>query len=218
MAKILVIDDERTVREGLKRLLSAEGFSVALAKGGDEGVAMFREHRPDAVLLDVMMPRKNGFAVCAGLREESATVPILFLTALDSEVSEVKGMGIGADDYIQKSASPEILVARIRRAIDRAAGSAAAVQTVRIGKASVDLARRTVSLGDGGEERLTGTETDLLRILASDRTRYFTYAELAGRAMSESTLRSQISRLKRKLGTAGELIRGERGAGYRLLP
>ena len=111
MAEILLADDERAVREGLKAMLVGEGFSVRTARDGADALAKFAEKRPDAVLLDVMMPKMNGFMACRQMRELDSLVPVVFLTAKDSEADQVRGMGLGADDFISKSAGDEVLLA-----------------------------------------------------------------------------------------------------------
>lgn len=225
MAEILVVDDERTVREGLKRALTEEGFAVRTARSGDEALAKFRERRPDLVLLDVMMSKRNGFSVCEEIRREDAVVPVMFLTGLDGAMEEIKGMTVGADDYILKTAPKEVLFARIRRSLERSAVAPQdAAASMRVGRATIDFTMRMAVFDGGGSEKLTGCELDILRALATDRSRYFTNAEICtlmhgeGYCADAATLRSQISRLKAKLGPSGELLRGERYLGYRLMP
>ncbi|MBR4938873.1 MAG: response regulator, partial [Kiritimatiellae bacterium] len=91
VAEILLVDDERTVREGLKRMLECEGFAVRTARDGADALVKFAQKRPDAILLDVMMPKLNGFAVCAEIRKTDALLPVVFLTAKDSEADEIRG-------------------------------------------------------------------------------------------------------------------------------
>ena len=224
MAEILVVDDERTIRKPLVALLESEGYSVREARGGREALALVAERRPDLVLLDVMMPDMNGTAVCGELRKTDPVLPIVFLTAKDDDVAELRGFGAGCDDYISKSAPDELLLARLGRLVRRTAAAAvrpAAVIT--LGGVTVDLDRRTVT--DGGEviARLRESETDVLRLLASDRGYYFTLGELvaelsgADGLCGDTAAYQYISRLRRKLGRAGGMIDGRRGAGYCLL-
>ena len=147
MAEILLADDERMMRDGLKALLAGEGFAVRTARDGADALVRFSEKRPDAVLLDVMMPKKNGFAVCEELRRLDPLVPVIFLTAKDAEVDQVRGIALGADDFVSKSAGEEVLLARLRRALERAEGMKArnlAGRILRLGSVEVDLERRTV--------------------------------------------------------------------------
>ena len=225
MAEILVVDDDRALREGLRRILKREGFSVRLAKSGAEALTLVRDHEPDLVLLDVMMPRMDGFDVCAALRAANARLPILFLTGAGDESNEVRGLDAGADDFIPKSAGERALLARIRRALGRVASlEAAEDRMLQLGRVVVDGLTRTVRLPDAPPVALTRAELNILRALAAARGRYFSCRELAeamhgeGYRCEDATLRSQVSRLRRKLGPAGELIRGEQGFGYKLLP
>lgn len=226
MAEILVVDDERVVRESLKDILESEGYSVRLATNGDEALAEFRASRPDLVLLDVMMSGRNGYSVCKEIRHDDPGIPVIFLTGMEAEANELRGIMVGGDDYILKTAPTEIMLARVRRSLERCAahGASAAPGNLRIGKTEIDFTARSIRFEDGVSERLTGIELDILRALASDRSRYFTIQDIIGmihgenHAIEPGTLRSQISRLKVKLGASGELIHSERFIGYRLLP
>ena len=227
MEEILVVDDDRVIRTSLKQMLEEEGYAVRTARDGDDALAKIRERRPSLVLLDVMMPRKNGFAALSEIRASDQLLPVIFLTAMESETAEVKGMGLGADDYIQKSASQATLIARIERAIARAgaaanaaAPAAAPSEPLRLGDAVVDFARRCAILADGSIIRLTGIEAGIITALAYRRPRSMTCAEIIaavhgeGYSLEDSTIRSQIFRLKAKLGAAGDSIRNERSLGY----
>lgn len=225
MAEILLVDDERTVREGLRRLLESEGFSVRTARDGVDALEKLSEKRPDAVLLDVMMPRLNGFAACGEIRRIDPLLPVIFLTAKNSEADQVRGMGLGADDYVSKSACEEVLLARLRRALSRAemiseAGSQGG--KLRLGTVEVDLERRRVSLADG-QELLTASEADILRCLAAERGRPFTADDILsflrgeGYAGDPATVRVHIMNLRRKLGPAGAMVANLPKGGYYLI-
>ena len=112
-AEILIAEDEPSARRGFRALFEGEGYAVRIARDGEEALAKFREHRPDAVLLDVMMPKMNGIAACSEIRKSDPLVPILFFTAMPSDVGAVRALGLGADDYIDKAKSPEELLARV---------------------------------------------------------------------------------------------------------
>ena len=116
-ADILLADDERALRVFLKEALERRGFSVRCAPDGERALAMYRARRPDLLILDVMMPGMGGCAVCEAVRREDAETPVLFLTALDSEADELRGLGAGADAYVPKTVSEEVLVARIAAAL-----------------------------------------------------------------------------------------------------
>ena len=106
--EILLADDERAFRSGMKALLESEGFAVRTARDGEAAVRKFAERVPDVVILDVMMPRMNGFRACEEIRKTDRRVPVVFLTAKDDEVDQVRALGLGADDYVSKSA-PEAM-------------------------------------------------------------------------------------------------------------
>jgi len=224
MAEILVVDDERAVRVGIKTLLSACGYAVRLARRGLQGLEMFRTRRPDLILLDVMMPGTTGFDVCREIRAEDPFVPIIFLTALESEANQVRALGLGADDYISKTAGEAELFARIRRALERTAAFKAGASGLRhaeIGKLTIDFDALTVR-GPGVNVHLTKTEGDILWLLNSERGRFFQTDEILevvrGPDISyESSLRTHMSRLRHKLGKASCMIVNQRGSGYKLL-
>lgn len=226
MAEILIVDDERVMREGLRATLVAEGFAVRVARDGADALVKFDEARPDLVLLDVMMPKMNGFVACEEIRKRDRLVPIVFLTAKASEADQVRGMGLGADDYVAKDAAEAVLLARIRRALERASAVGDALvhrQPIRLGSVTVDLDTMKVSGPQGDCDVLTKSELDILRIFASNRGRTFTtdeiIAELRGQgfACEDSLVYSHVSRLRRKLGPSGELLQNVRGLGYRLI-
>ena len=224
MPEILLVDDERALREGLKAVLTGEGYRVRTACDGKSCLARIAEHRPDLVLLDVMMPKANGFFACEEIRKADSQLPVIFLTAKDSEADQVRGIGLGADDYVSKTAGEAVLLARIRRAIMRqeaAVPSAGETDLViRIGEASVNISSLTVSFGGREAARLTRTECDILRILDAERGRYFRLDEIIaglrgkGYACEDAMVYMHISNLRRKLGRAGRLICCMRSVGY----
>lgn len=226
MAEILIADDERIIRDGMKALLSGEGYAVRTARDGEEAVRKFAERRPDLVLLDVMMPKANGFRACEEIRRKDRLVPVVFLTAKDSEADQVRGIGLGADDYVSKTAGDAVLLARIGRALERAADVTSAIpaDVLRLGEVTVDLQRlRVVRDGAGEIAVLTKTEADILRRLAASRGVFVDGASLIaalrgeGFVCEDGMLYVHVSHLRRKLGPAGDLVDSERGAGYRLI-
>jgi len=228
MAEILIVDDEKSCRDAYRRLFGAEGFAVRTARNGDEALRLFAEHRPDVVLLDVDMPAANGFAVCSGIRRTDGETPVIFLTAMETEAGQIRGLGLGADDYVFKTAPDQILVARVNAALARRAAMSGAARmrgkAVSAGRASVDADTFLVSVdGKPTGDRLTKTEFDLFRALASAPGTTLSHDEIAaalrgsGFTMESACLRSHIAHLRRKLGPAGELIVSERDAGYRLV-
>ena len=223
MAEVLVVDDDRVMRRGLKALLESNGCQVRTARSGEEALARFREKRPDLVLLDVMMTGLNGFAVCEAMRGEDGFVPVIFLTARDGEAEKVRGLGLGADDYVSKSAGEPELIARVRRALQRAAAwreAAAGPRRACFGSVTVDFDALT-AVGPGVDERLTKTEADILWLLNANRGKVVSFGEIAdvvrGGNFDDATIRTHVSRIKGKLSAAGVLLVNERGAGYRLV-
>jgi DNA-binding response OmpR family regulator len=163
---ILVVDDEPHIVLGLRDALEFEGFRVISAGRGQEGVALARAEAPDAVILDLMLPDLNGYAVCEQLRRVVPHVPIVMLTARSQETDKIRGLDSGADDYVTKPFSVNELIARMRAIFRRAARApAAAPETLTLGEALVNLTSQTVKAG-GREEMLSFYEVELLRMLA----------------------------------------------------
>ena len=229
MAEILVVDDERVLRDGIKAVLSGEGFEVRTARDGDEALKKIAEKRPDLVLLDVMMPKMNGFKCCERIRGTDRILPVIFLTAKDAEADQVRGIGLGADDFVSKSASDAVLLARINRALERSSAIGESIRsvsgtTIAIGTVSVDL--KTFVVMEKGEEIacLTKTEADMLRFLAAHRGELVVaddiITELRGNgfACEDAMLYMHMCNLRKKLGSAGPMIVNKRGVGYLLNP
>ena len=163
--KILIIEDEPHIVLGLTDALEFEGFQVLSAPKGKEGVQIARQEKPDAVLLDLMLPDTNGFKVCEELRRNDAFVPILMLTARGQEVDKIRGLDAGADDYVTKPFSVGELIARIRAIFRRAARPAeASPEVFQIGQAKVNVTAHTVSRG-AQSSQLSFYEVELLRLL-----------------------------------------------------
>ena len=222
-AEILITDDEAAARRGFRALFEGEGYAVRTARDGEEALAKFRESRPDAILLDVMMPKMNGIIACAEIRRSDPLVPILFFTAMPSDVGAVRALGLGADDYIDKAKSPEELLARVAAVLRRASVIASDKRDkLSLGGVTVDFATMTAS-GDGVSEELTKSESFFLRLLASERGRCFSFDEIfaalrgEGYVGDDNAVRCIAKRLKAKLGRAGELIANARGVGYKLV-
>ncbi len=163
---ILVVDDEPNIVLGLRDALEFEGFRVISAGRGQEGVALARSEAPDAIVLDLMLPDMNGYAVCQELRRISPHVPIVMLTARSQETDKIRGLDAGADDYVTKPFSVNELIARVRAIFRRTAQAPAGVrETLDIGEASVNLTSQTVMVR-GSEHVLSFYEVELLRVLA----------------------------------------------------
>jgi len=161
---ILVIEDEPHIALGLKDALEFEGFRVLTAPNGKEGVQLARLERPNAVLLDLMLPDVNGYHVCEDLRRHDAFVPIIMLTAKSQEADKIRGLDAGADDYVTKPFSVGELVARIR-AIFRRTQRPADVLSFDVGEATVSISAHTVERAGKKAETLSFYEVELLRLL-----------------------------------------------------
>jgi DNA-binding response OmpR family regulator len=219
---VVVVEDEELIAASLAARLRAEGFEVGIASDGPSGVELCRRLRPDLVVLDVMLPGFDGYEVCRRVQADRP-VPVLMLTARDSETDVLLGLGIGADDYVTKPFSPRQVVARVQALLRRADRATALnggeAESLSVGVLEIDLASRRVSVG-GEEVRLTRTEFALVEHLARrpgvvfTRERLLTevwgYADGAG----GRTVDSHVAALRRKLGA--ELIRTEHGVGYAL--
>lgn len=161
---ILVVDDEPHIVLGLKDALEFEGFRVVTAATGGEAVEVHRRERPDAVLLDLMLPDQNGYQVCQQIRRLDAAVPVIMLTAKSQESDKIRGLDSGADDYVTKPFSVGELTARIR-ALFRRAQRPTELTTIQIGDAVVNLSTHVLELPGGKQEQLSFYEVELLRLL-----------------------------------------------------
>jgi two-component system KDP operon response regulator KdpE len=220
-ASVLVCDDEPQILRALKVILREEGFEAIGAETAREALDTAAVRRPDAAIVDLVLPDGDGVEVCAQLRSWSE-MPILVLSAIGEEEQKVRALEAGADDYVTKPFGPKELVARLRAAMRRAPGGDEE-PTAEIGGLTVDLAAHSVSRG-GEEIHLTPTEFELLRTLVRNRGRLMTHrallTEVWGPAWSEdtATLRTHVANLRRKVeGGSGErLIRTDPGIGYRI--
>ena len=221
-AEVLIAEDEPSARRGFRALFEGEGYVVRTARDGEDALAKFNERRPDAVLLDVMMPKMNGIAACAEIRKSDSLVPILFFTAMPSDVGAVRALGLGADDYIDKAKSPEELLARVAAVLRRASSARPRADVLSLGGVTVNFATMT-AYGEGVSEELTKSESLFLRLLASERGKCFSFDEIfaalrgEGYVGDDNAVRCIAKRLKTKLGRAGELIVNSRGVGYKLV-
>ncbi|MGE0865704.1 MAG: response regulator transcription factor, partial [Vicinamibacterales bacterium] len=164
MKRILVIEDEPQMRLGLRDNLELEGYEVETAVDGDEGIQKAGVFSPDLVILDVMLPKKNGFDVCRDLRARSISTPIVMLTARSAETDKVLGLELGADDYVTKPFSITELLARVRAVLRRTASGAAkpTADMIRIGDIEIDFKLHQARRGKVRIE-FTAREFDLLR-------------------------------------------------------
>jgi DNA-binding response OmpR family regulator len=201
--RVLVVDDDPTVSDVVRRYLERDGFTVGLAADGPDALRAFGEHRPDLVVLDLMLPGIDGLEVCRRMRAAAPDLPVVMLTALGEESDRVLGLEIGADDYITKPFSPRELVLRVRSVLRRTAPPVTVPESLTDGDLSVDTARRIVRLR-GGEVALTVREFDLLVFLMRHPGRVFRRAELLEQVWGwtfgdQSTVTVHMRRLREKI-------------------
>ncbi|MBI3962131.1 MAG: response regulator transcription factor [Deinococcus sp.] len=219
MQRILVIDDDPAVTSVLRRGLSYEGFAVDTAGSGAEGLALARDRPPDLVILDIMMPGLDGLEVLQRLRAADAQLPILLLTAKDAPADQVQGLERGADDYVVKPFTFEVLVARVRALLRRREADHPAV--LRFADLSLDTGARRARRG-GREIDLTSTEYDLLHQFLEHPRRVLPKEFLVDRVWgyefsgTTNVLEVYVKQLRQKLEAGGEprLIHTLRGTGY----
>jgi two-component system response regulator RegX3 len=205
MTRVLVVEDEESFRDALAFMLRKEGFEVLVVDNGVAALAAFRKQDPDLILLDLMLPELNGTEVCRTIRQTSS-VPIIMLTAKDSEIDKVVGLELGADDYVTKPFSSRELVARIRAVLRRGAdGSEAATDTVlEAGPVRMDVERHAVTIG-GEPVSLPLKEFDLLEFLLRNAGRVLTRDQLIDRVWGSNyvgdtkTLDVHVKRLRTKI-------------------
>ena len=223
---ILIVEDEQDLLELLRYNLSREGYAVRAATTGEDALKMARSQPPELILLDLMLPAMDGLEVCRTLRGRDATrdVPIIMVTAKGEESDIVRGLEMGADDYITKPFSPRVLLARIkavlRRAEDEQEAPDPADRTIDIHGIRIDPQRHEV-LVDGQSVELTATEFKLLTLLAARPGRVYTRQQIIASihdgfaAVTDRSVDVQVVALRRKLGPTGASIETIRGVGYR---
>ncbi|MBI2846717.1 MAG: response regulator transcription factor [Chloroflexi bacterium] len=219
---ILVVDDEPEICQLLREWLQREGYTIYEANDGFEGLRLFFQHHPDLAILDILMPKMDGLELCQRIREVSAA-PVIFLTALGREMDKVKGLTLGADDYITKPFGRKELLARIEAALRRFRTPSTTVSTVYSDDIlSVDFARHEV-LVSGQEIKLTPTEFRLLSLLINNAGKVVSLEEILDKVWgpeyeSLEPIKWYISHLRRKIGDdpqSPHIITNVRGIGYR---
>lgn len=224
--RILVVDDDRNIVRLMRAYLERAGYRVFTASDGDSALHVMRLERPDLVVLDLMLPNRDGWEVTRIVRNDAslAATPIIMLTARVEDQDRIVGLEIGADDYVPKPFNPREVVARVRAVLRRAQGERSLPKVIQSGPLLIDLERYEV-LVDGTPVQLTPTEFRLLQVLVENPGRALTRAELIERGLgydyvgTERTVDSHIKNLRRKVshaGGAGDLIETVFGVGYRL--
>ena len=222
---ILLVEDEHDIRELLKFHLERENLSVEAVESGEDALLSLKSRNPSMILLDLMLPGIDGLEVCRRLKAQPETrdIPIIMLTAKDSEADIVSGLEIGAADYVCKPFSPRVLMARIRAVLRRPMTDAAAETggpAITIGPLTVDPGRHKVEI-KGKEIQLTYTEFRILRMLVENPGRAFSRQQIVDQVRGESysvterIVDVQMVSLRKKLGALGDWIETVRGVGYR---
>lgn len=224
MSRILLADDDAELSEMLSEYLAAEGFAVETANDGETALAKAQAGDYDMIVLDVMMPRMNGFDVLRALRPRTLT-PVLMLTARGDDVDSIVGLELGADDYLAKPCNPRVLLARVRALLRRVETGGARDETpemLRLGDLEMHLGVRTVSCA-GQPVSMTSTEFSVLEVLLREAGHVVAKTELSERALGRKLMRydrsldMHVSSLRKKLGplpNGEERIKTVRGVGY----
>jgi len=216
--KVLIADDEPDILEILKYNLSKEGYQVVTAKDGDEALDKAKITHPDLVVLDIMMPKKTGVEVCEIMRAQPAfkDTLILFLTALNDEGTQIKGLETGADDYVSKPVSPKVFLSRVNALLRRANKTEA--KSIQIGNLTIDP-ERFVVLAEGKDVTLAKKEFELLYLLAAKPGRVFLRNEIMSQVwgndviVGDRTIDVHIRKIRQKLGI--DCITTVKGVGYK---
>jgi two-component system KDP operon response regulator KdpE len=220
--RVLVCDDEQQILRALRVILRAAGYEALPATTLEEALDVAAVGRPDAAIVDLVLPDGDGVELCRRLREWSE-IPVIVLSAIGDEDAKVRALAAGADDYVTKPFGPRELIARLQANLRRVATEGEEA-TIQAGALEIDLSRRIVTVA-GEAVHLTPTEFELLRQLARNRGRLLTHRELlvsvwgAGYGEDTQVLRAHMANLRRKIepGDEPRVIRTESGVGYRFL-
>ena len=219
MARILIVEDEVSIQALLHDFIQEAGYEVELAADGVEAIAKFNEQPFDLILLDIMLPKIDGYGVCEVIRQKS-DVPIIMLTALDNEQAQIKGLDLNADDYITKPFSMPVLIRKISAVLRRTMSQETVSQTASYKDLKLDLAGYKTYVGRKSID-LTPREFEILRELLSHRGRVLTRQNLLQMLWKyeffgdERIIDTHIKNLRKKLGAA-DYIETIRGVGYRI--
>lgn len=221
--RILVVDDEADIVALVAYHLAKSGFKVSTATSGLEALERARQEHPALVVLDLMLPDMSGFDVLSAVRSEEAIAdtPVLMLTARREEPDRIRGLSLGADDYLTKPFSPQELILRVNAILRRTNARGRSESVIRIGQLRIDRDAHSVTVGDEAID-LTPTEYKLLLLLTERKGRVQARAHLlesvwdAAPDIQTRTVDMHVQRLRTKLGAAGDLIETVRGFGYRI--
>lgn len=222
MKNILIVDDEPDIREILRYNLEKAGFNITEAVNGDDALDKVSKDL-DLAILDIMMPGRDGYEVCRKIREQGNTVPIVFLTAMDREFDEVRGLEVGGDDYVRKPFSPRMLIARINAILRRVDQISSKGTSISFGDLEINTLTYIAKL-EGYELHLPRKEFELLAFFMNQPNIIFSREELLSRIWEEDvfvvdrTIDVHINRIRSKLGIYKNWIETVKGVGYRFRP
>ena len=222
MKNILIVDDEPDIREILRYNLEKEGFNITEAVNGDDALDKVSKDL-DLAILDIMMPGNDGYEVCRKIREQGNTVPIVFLTAMDREFDEVRGLEVGGDDYIRKPFSPRMLIARINAILRRVDQINSKGSRITFGDLEINTLTYIAKLDDN-ELHLPRKEFELLAFFMNQPNMIFSREEVLSKIREDDvfgvdrTIDVHIHRIRSKLGIYKNWIETVKGVGYRFRP
>ena len=223
--RILVVDDDKQIVRLVQSYLEKTGYTVLTAFDGEDAMRVIRRERPDLIVLDLMLPKRDGYEITKWLRADQAlsATPILMLTARVEDGDRILGLELGADDYLTKPFNPREVVARVRAILRRATTTPSAPRVLQVGDLQLDVDRHAVMIGERTVET-TPTEFTLLRILMENPNRAFTRGELIEKALGysyegmERTLDTHVKNLRKKIEadpSDPQYIETVFGVGYR---
>jgi DNA-binding response OmpR family regulator len=219
---VLVVEDDTSIRRGIVDTLAAGGYGTLESGDGDTGLELALSRDPDLVLIDIMLPGRDGYSLLEEIRKSRPALPAIMVTARGAEADRVRGLKTGADDYVVKPFSALELLARVEAVLRRSAERPQTVGTLELGNRTIDLERREVREADGSTREISVKEAELLQYLAASRGRAVSRDELLQRVwgldprgVTTRTIDMHIARLREKLGDDAS-IRTVRGKGYML--
>ena len=222
MNKILIVEDDPSIAIGLEDNLKMAGFHAVVARDGEEALEKVKKEKPDLIILDIMLPRINGLDVCRKLKEQGSRVPIIILSALGQESDKVRGLELGADDYVTKPFSVKELLSRVKAVLRRSLSAPEKPEIYRVGRLELDCSRVTTSV-KGKPAELTSREFELLKALILAGGKMLSRAALLEKAwgvdssleVETRTVDVHIATLRKKLGSEGHRIVTVKNYGYR---
>ena len=225
MPKILIVEDEQSIRMALEDDLSLEGYQVFGAEDGEQGCSMAKEKNFNLIILDIMLPKKNGFDVCKELRQAGIATPILVLTAKSEEIDKVLGLEIGADDYVTKPFSPRELLARVKAILRRTSGKQAGLNDYHFGDLEIDFDKYEAKK-KGQVIHLTAYEFSLLHLFLENKNKVLSRDLILDKIWGDEvyvtprTVDTHIANLRKKIeddAATPRYIVGVRSVGYKFI-